>query len=152
MGGLGGGGGQEAMFATLDFAPDMLPVDKPRYLMGVGKPDDIVGAVERGSASSMVGSRDQYSLWYGVVLAMGGVVGKVTAGSNMSLFSGLLSGLYFINSSKKAHFKKRKALNLVVAAFLTVFMFARYRVTGKWMPAGLVALLSGIQVYNIAAK
>jgi queuine tRNA-ribosyltransferase len=36
------------MFATLDFAPDMLPVDKPRYLMGVGKPDDIVGAVERG--------------------------------------------------------------------------------------------------------
>jgi queuine tRNA-ribosyltransferase len=42
------GEGQEAMFATLDFAPDMLPVDKPRYLMGVGKPDDIVGAVERG--------------------------------------------------------------------------------------------------------
>src|SRR3546814_6377154 len=36
------------MFATLDFAPDMLPADKPRYLMGVGKPDDIVGAVERG--------------------------------------------------------------------------------------------------------
>ena len=36
------------MFATLDFAPDMLPVDRPRYLMGVGKPDDLVGAVERG--------------------------------------------------------------------------------------------------------
>ena len=42
------GEGQEAMFSCLDFAPDMLPQDKPRYLMGVGKPDDIVGAVARG--------------------------------------------------------------------------------------------------------
>jgi len=40
--------GQEAMFGCLDCAPGQLPVDKPRYLMGVGKPDDIVGAVERG--------------------------------------------------------------------------------------------------------
>ncbi|MFO1260343.1 MAG: tRNA guanosine(34) transglycosylase Tgt [Sphingomonadaceae bacterium] len=48
VGGLAVGEGQDAMFATLDFAPDQLPVDKPRYLMGVGKPDDIVGAVERG--------------------------------------------------------------------------------------------------------
>ena len=36
------------MFGCLDFATDMLPTDKPRYLMGVGKPDDIVGAVKRG--------------------------------------------------------------------------------------------------------
>ena len=48
VGGLAVGEGQDAMFATLDFAPDMLPADRPRYLMGVGKPDDIVGAVERG--------------------------------------------------------------------------------------------------------
>lgn len=48
VGGLAVGEGQEAMFATLDFAPGQLPADKPRYLMGVGKPDDIVGAVERG--------------------------------------------------------------------------------------------------------
>ena len=48
VGGLAVGEGQQAMFATLDFAPDMLPQDKPRYLMGVGKPDDIVGAAERG--------------------------------------------------------------------------------------------------------
>ncbi len=48
LGGLAVGEGQEAMFQTLDFAPDMLPTDKPRYLMGVGKPDDIVGAVKRG--------------------------------------------------------------------------------------------------------
>jgi queuine tRNA-ribosyltransferase len=48
IGGLAVGEGQEAMFATLDFAPGMLPDDKPRYLMGVGKPDDLVGAVERG--------------------------------------------------------------------------------------------------------
>ncbi|XUU60309.1 tRNA guanosine(34) transglycosylase Tgt [Erythrobacter sp. HA6-11] len=48
VGGLAVGEGQEAMFATLDFAPDQLPHDKPRYLMGVGKPDDLVGAVERG--------------------------------------------------------------------------------------------------------
>ncbi len=47
-GGLAVGEGQEAMFNTLDFAPDQLPVDKPRYLMGVGKPDDIVGAGKRG--------------------------------------------------------------------------------------------------------
>ena len=48
VGGLAVGEGQDAMFATLDFAPDQLPYDKPRYLMGVGKPDDLVGAVERG--------------------------------------------------------------------------------------------------------
>lgn len=48
IGGLAVGEGQEAMFATLDFAPGQLPHDRPRYLMGVGKPDDLVGAVERG--------------------------------------------------------------------------------------------------------
>jgi queuine tRNA-ribosyltransferase len=48
IGGLAVGEGQEAMFACLDYAPDQLPFDKPRYLMGVGKPDDLVGAVERG--------------------------------------------------------------------------------------------------------
>jgi queuine tRNA-ribosyltransferase len=48
VGGLAVGEGQEAMFACLNFAPDQLPPDRPRYLMGVGKPDDIVGAVERG--------------------------------------------------------------------------------------------------------
>ena len=48
VGGLAVGEGQEAMFACLDFAPSQLPADKPRYLMGVGKPDDIVGAVQRG--------------------------------------------------------------------------------------------------------
>lgn len=48
VGGLAVGEGQEAMFGCLDYAPDMLPEDKPRYLMGVGKPDDIVGAVARG--------------------------------------------------------------------------------------------------------
>jgi queuine tRNA-ribosyltransferase len=48
VGGLAVGEGQEAMFGVLDYAPGMLPVDRPRYLMGVGKPDDIVGAVKRG--------------------------------------------------------------------------------------------------------
>ena len=48
VGGLAVGEGQEAMFGCLDFAPEQLPKDKPRYLMGVGKPDDIVGAVKRG--------------------------------------------------------------------------------------------------------
>jgi len=48
VGGLAVGEGQEAMFGCLDFAPGQLPTDKPRYLMGVGKPDDIVGAVLRG--------------------------------------------------------------------------------------------------------
>ena len=48
VGGLAVGEGQEAMFGCLDFAPAQLPEDQPRYLMGVGKPDDIVGAVVRG--------------------------------------------------------------------------------------------------------
>ena len=48
IGGLAVGEGQEAMFGVLDYAPDLLPQDKPRYLMGVGKPDDVVGAVQRG--------------------------------------------------------------------------------------------------------
>jgi len=48
IGGLAVGEGQEAMFGCLDYAPDQLPADKPRYLMGVGKPDDLLGAVARG--------------------------------------------------------------------------------------------------------
>ena len=48
IGGLAVGEGQEAMFGVLDYATDLLPQGQPRYLMGVGKPDDIVGAVQRG--------------------------------------------------------------------------------------------------------
>ena len=48
VGGLAVGEGQALMFEVLDTAPEMLPEDRPRYLMGVGKPDDIVGAVARG--------------------------------------------------------------------------------------------------------
>ena len=48
IGGLAIGEGQEKMFEVLDYAPAMLPEDKPHYLMGVGRPDDIVGAVLRG--------------------------------------------------------------------------------------------------------
>jgi queuine tRNA-ribosyltransferase len=48
VGGLAVGEGQEAMLGCLDFAADMLPAGKPRYLMGVGKPDDVVEAVLRG--------------------------------------------------------------------------------------------------------
>ncbi|MEM6661990.1 MAG: tRNA guanosine(34) transglycosylase Tgt [Pseudomonadota bacterium] len=48
IGGLAVGEGQEKMFEVLDYAPGQLPADKPRYLMGVGKPDDLVGAVQRG--------------------------------------------------------------------------------------------------------
>ena len=48
VGGLAVGEGHEAMCACLDYAPGQLPEDKPRYLMGVGKPDDVVEAVRRG--------------------------------------------------------------------------------------------------------
>jgi len=48
VGGLAVGEGREAMFAVLDAAVPALPVAAPRYLMGVGKPEDIVGAVARG--------------------------------------------------------------------------------------------------------
>jgi len=48
VGGLAVGEGQVAMFETLDATVPHLPTDRPRYLMGVGKPDDIVGAVMRG--------------------------------------------------------------------------------------------------------
>jgi queuine tRNA-ribosyltransferase len=48
IGGLAVGEGQEAMCRVLDFAAPMLPAGSPRYLMGVGKPDDLVEAVLRG--------------------------------------------------------------------------------------------------------
>ena len=48
VGGLAVGEGQAEMFRMLDVTLPFLPGDRPRYLMGVGKPDDIVGAVERG--------------------------------------------------------------------------------------------------------
>ncbi len=48
IGGLAVGEGQEAMFAVLDYTAPALPPDRPRYLMGVGTPDDLLGAVARG--------------------------------------------------------------------------------------------------------
>jgi queuine tRNA-ribosyltransferase len=48
VGGLAVGEGQAAMFETLDVTVPLLPTGQPRYLMGVGKPADIVGAVRRG--------------------------------------------------------------------------------------------------------
>jgi queuine tRNA-ribosyltransferase len=48
IGGLAVGEGQVEMFRVLDFTVPATPVDKPRYLMGVGKPSDLLGAVERG--------------------------------------------------------------------------------------------------------
>lgn len=48
IGGLAVGEGQKIMLEVLDYCPEMLPEDKPRYLMGVGKPDDIIAAVKRG--------------------------------------------------------------------------------------------------------
>jgi queuine tRNA-ribosyltransferase len=48
IGGLAVGEGQETMFAVLDHTAPQLPGDRPRYLMGVGTPDDLVGAVGRG--------------------------------------------------------------------------------------------------------
>lgn len=48
VGGLAVGEGQELMFKMLDATVPHLPTEKPRYLMGVGKPDDVVGAVMRG--------------------------------------------------------------------------------------------------------
>lgn len=48
IGGLAVGEGQESMFSVLDYCTDFLPPEKPRYLMGVGTPDDLLGAVARG--------------------------------------------------------------------------------------------------------
>ena len=48
VGGLAVGEGQQVMFDVLDHTVPLLPDARPRYLMGVGKPDDIVGAVMRG--------------------------------------------------------------------------------------------------------
>ena len=48
VGGLAVGEGREAMFRVLDVTAPLLPADRPRYLMGVGKPEDLLGAVARG--------------------------------------------------------------------------------------------------------
>ena len=48
VGGLAVGESQNEMFKTLDYIKNLMPIDKPRYLMGVGTPSDILGAVKRG--------------------------------------------------------------------------------------------------------
>ena len=48
VGGLAVGEPQDEMFKVLDYTCPLLPQNRPRYLMGVGKPDDIIGAVARG--------------------------------------------------------------------------------------------------------
>ena len=52
IGGLAIGEGQATTFAVLDATVAHLPADAPRYLMGVGTPDDIIGAVQRGIATA----------------------------------------------------------------------------------------------------
>ena len=71
IGGLAVGEGQEAMFGVLDYAPGQLPDERPRYLMGVGKPHDLVGAVARGVdmfdcvLPSRSGRNGQAFTWHG---------------------------------------------------------------------------------------
>ncbi|UEM02920.1 tRNA guanosine(34) transglycosylase Tgt [Skermanella rosea] len=48
VGGLAVGEGQQTMFDVLDFTTPLMPADRPRYLMGVGRPSDLIGAVRRG--------------------------------------------------------------------------------------------------------
>jgi queuine tRNA-ribosyltransferase len=48
VGGLAVGEGQEAMFEVVELTTDFLPEDRPRYLMGVGTPQDMLGAIARG--------------------------------------------------------------------------------------------------------
>lgn len=48
IGGLAVGEGQQAMFETLEITTPQLPADRPRYLMGVGTPDDLLGSIARG--------------------------------------------------------------------------------------------------------
>lgn len=48
IGGLSVGEPKEEMIRVLDFLPPQMPADKPRYLMGVGKPEDLVEGVRRG--------------------------------------------------------------------------------------------------------
>ncbi|GAB0113310.1 tRNA guanosine(34) transglycosylase Tgt [Acidisoma sp. C75] len=48
LGGLAVGEGQEMMFAMIEATADLMPEDKPRYLMGVGTPDDLLGSIARG--------------------------------------------------------------------------------------------------------
>ena len=48
IGGLAVGESQQQMFSVLDYITNVMPTNKPRYLMGVGTPSDILGAVKRG--------------------------------------------------------------------------------------------------------
>jgi queuine tRNA-ribosyltransferase len=48
LGGLAVGEGQAMMFAMIEATGDLMPADKPRYLMGVGTPDDLLGSIARG--------------------------------------------------------------------------------------------------------
>ena len=73
IGGLAVGEGQEEMFRVLDFTVPTITQGKPRYLMGVGKPTDIIGAVARGVdmfdcvLPTRSGRNGQAYTWEGVV-------------------------------------------------------------------------------------
>lgn len=73
IGGLAVGEGQDKMFEVLDFTMPTIVHDKPRYLMGVGKPTDIIGAVARGVdmfdcvLPTRSGRNGQAYTWEGVV-------------------------------------------------------------------------------------
>ena len=64
IGGLAVGESQEKMFEVLNYSTDFFPKDRPRYLMGVGKPSDIVGrCIERDRYVRLCNSHKIWQKW-----------------------------------------------------------------------------------------
>ncbi|GAM21455.1 hypothetical protein SAMD00019534_046300 [Acytostelium subglobosum LB1] len=83
---------------------------------------------------------------YALLLVLGGVIGYLKAGSTMSLVMGVASGAAVAYCAMLENRKLGNQLILVIASGLLVFMGMRFYNSGKFMPAGLVTVMSAVIV------
>jgi uncharacterized membrane protein (UPF0136 family) len=83
---------------------------------------------------------------YGILILIGGVIGHVKAGSQASLYMGVISGALLLLASggmfSKKHFKKGVYFALILTLLLDAFFSYRFMSTMKFMPSGMLALVS----------
>jgi|SRR5579864_4489042 uncharacterized membrane protein (UPF0136 family) len=92
---------------------------------------------------------------YGILILMGGIIGHIKAGSTASLVMGVVFGLLLLLSSggmfSKKYFTKSVYFALILTLLLDAFFSYRFLATMKFMPSGLLALVSlGVMASLIA--
>jgi len=93
-------------------------------------------------------SPDTFGCAYGVALIAGGLLGYFRSGSLISVLLGVITGAWTTYNAMHPH-RQNNVANLAIATVLCVIMILRVLFSGKYMPAAIIAILSGIQAMRM---